>query len=97
MSPRRRIAIAVLLVAGVMAITGVTLNAQPQRLDLKVDGVGSISAPLQVVLVLTLVDRLRGAGQLFRENGVPRYEPIFTIRDLGVEVDGSGEADVASH
>jgi orotate phosphoribosyltransferase len=41
----------------------------------------------EVVMVLTLVDRLCGAEQLFREHGVTEYQPVFTIRDLGVEVD----------
>src|SRR5262249_39380692 len=44
-------------------------------------------AGCQVVLVLSLVDRLRGAEQLFREKGVAEYQPVFTIRDLGVEED----------
>ena len=44
-----------LLVLGAAA----TLDAQqPQRLDLEVEGVGSISAPLQVVLILTLLSFL---------------------------------------
>jgi orotate phosphoribosyltransferase len=38
-----------------------------------------------VVTVLTLVDRLSGAAELFRGLGIPEYRPIFTIRDLGVE------------
>jgi orotate phosphoribosyltransferase len=38
----------------------------------------------KIVLVLALVDRLRGADQLFREHGIESYDPIFTIRDLGV-------------
>jgi flagellar biosynthetic protein FliP len=54
------LALAALLVGG----TAATLHAQqqppapPQQLDLRVDGVGSISAPLQVVLVLTLLSFL---------------------------------------
>src|SRR5262249_18306016 len=39
----------------------------------------------QVVLVLSLVDRLRGAEQLFREKGVAEFRSVFTIKDLGVE------------
>ena len=55
----RRTAIWTLTVLALVLVAGVTLNAQqPQRLDLKVDGVGSISAPLQVVLVLTLLSFL---------------------------------------
>ena len=38
----------------------------------------------EVVLVLALVDRLCGAAQLFRENGVENYQSVFTIRDFGV-------------
>ena len=38
----------------------------------------------EVVLVLSLVDRLVGAAELFRQHGVKEYRPIFTIRDLGV-------------
>jgi hypothetical protein len=32
------------------------------------------------------VDRLRGAEQLFRQCGVTDYRPVFTVRDLGVNV-----------
>jgi orotate phosphoribosyltransferase len=39
----------------------------------------------EVVLVLTLVDRLAGAAEHFREHGLVNYRPIFTLRDLGVE------------
>jgi orotate phosphoribosyltransferase len=38
----------------------------------------------RVPLVITLVDRLSGAAQLFKEHGVEDYRPIFTIRDFGV-------------
>jgi orotate phosphoribosyltransferase len=38
----------------------------------------------EVVRVLSLVDRLCGAEQLFRENGITDYQAIFTIRDFGV-------------
>jgi orotate phosphoribosyltransferase len=41
----------------------------------------------EVAAVLTLVDRLCGAAELFRERGVAEYRPIFTIRDLGVPDD----------
>jgi orotate phosphoribosyltransferase len=49
----------------------------------------------EVVAVLALVDRLRGAAELFRKLGVTNFQSIFTIRDLGVDVDvsGSGEAN----
>jgi orotate phosphoribosyltransferase len=43
------------------------------------------AAGCEVVLVLALVDRLQGAEQVFRSEGVPRYESVFTIRDFGVE------------
>jgi len=39
-----------------------------------------------VVAVLALVDRLQGAEKRFRDEGVPCYEAIFTLRDFGVEV-----------
>jgi orotate phosphoribosyltransferase len=41
----------------------------------------------EVVAVLALVDRLQGAEELFRGLGVARFEPIFTIRDFGVQAD----------
>ena len=41
----------------------------------------------EVVLVLTLVDRLQGAEQLFRKEGILQYQALFTIRDFGVPVD----------
>ncbi len=46
-----------------------------------------------VVLVLTLVDRLQGADELFLEEGVRNYQSIFTIRDFGVEADASEHAE----
>ena len=42
----------------------------------------------EIVLVVAVVDRLCGAGELLRENGITDYRPIFTIRDLGVQTDG---------
>jgi orotate phosphoribosyltransferase len=42
----------------------------------------------EVVLVLALVDRLEGGEKLFREHGITNFQPIFTIRDFGVEVPG---------
>jgi orotate phosphoribosyltransferase len=39
-----------------------------------------------VVLVLALVDRLQGGAELFQAHGITRFESIFTIRDLGIEV-----------
>lgn len=41
----------------------------------------------EVVCVISLVDRLVGARELFAEYGIKRYESIFTIRDFGVEAD----------
>jgi orotate phosphoribosyltransferase len=38
----------------------------------------------EVVLVLSLVDRLQGAAELFRAEGVANYQSVFTIRDFGV-------------
>ncbi len=37
----------------------------------------------EVVQILALVDRLSGAEQLFREQGIPAYQAVFTVRDLG--------------
>lgn len=42
-------------------------------------------AGCEVVRVLALVDRLQGAAELLRANGVADFRPVFTIRDLGVE------------
>ena len=55
-----------------------------------VEGIGC-----RVVLVLALVDRLCGAGELFRQRGVTSYQPIFTIRDLGVDPDAGGPSENA--
>jgi orotate phosphoribosyltransferase len=41
----------------------------------------------QVITVLAIVDRLVGAEELFRTNGVECYRSIFTIQDLGVPTD----------
>lgn len=41
----------------------------------------------EVVLALALVDRLQGAEQVFRAEGIANYEAVFTIRDFGVNVD----------
>src|SRR5262249_27289597 len=38
------------------------------------------AAGCEVVLVLALVDRLQGAEQVLRDEGVPRYETVFTIQ-----------------
>jgi orotate phosphoribosyltransferase len=41
-------------------------------------------AGCEVVAVLALVDRQRGAEELFRDAGVTNYRAVFTIKDLGV-------------
>lgn len=41
----------------------------------------------EIVLVLSLVDRLQGAEKLFAAEGVKRYESVFTIRDFGVGIE----------
>jgi orotate phosphoribosyltransferase len=50
------------------------------------------AAGAEVVLVLALVDRLQGAAELLRQEGIANYEAVFTIRDLGVAVDGPDAA-----
>jgi orotate phosphoribosyltransferase len=40
-----------------------------------------------VALVLALVDRLQGAEQLFRNEGVLEFQSIFTIENFGITVD----------
>lgn len=40
----------------------------------------------EVALVLGLVDRLRGAEELFRQSGFPNYRTVFTIREFGIHV-----------
>jgi orotate phosphoribosyltransferase len=39
----------------------------------------------EVVQVFSIVDRLKGAAELFAKEGVTNYQSVFTIRDLGVE------------
>jgi orotate phosphoribosyltransferase len=46
----------------------------------------------EVVLVLALVDRLRGARALFREHGIENYQRVFTIRQFGIDVPDDAEA-----
>lgn len=41
----------------------------------------------EVVAVLALVDRLQGAAKRFQDEGIARFEAIFTIRDFGVEIE----------
>ena len=50
----------------------------------------------EVVLVLALVDRLQGAGELFRAEGIVNFQSVFTIRDFGVEGDVRSEAESTS-
>jgi flagellar biosynthetic protein FliP len=54
---RRRVTCALLVACALLAMAA-TAHAQgqpPRQLDLKIDGVGTVSAPLQIVLVLTLL------------------------------------------
>jgi orotate phosphoribosyltransferase len=48
----------------------------------------------EVVLVLALVDRLKGAEELFQAEGIANYQAVFTIRDFGVEVDAREKTHV---
>jgi len=50
-----------------------------------------------VVRVLALVDRLAGARELFRQNGIEDYEAVFDIEDLGVIVDAGKSLEVVAH
>jgi flagellar biosynthetic protein FliP len=43
------------LTIAILMATSITAFAQPSQLDVQVDGVGTVSAPLQVVLFLTLL------------------------------------------
>lgn len=49
-----------------------------------------------VVMVLAIVDRLRGAEQLFRKEGIANYQPVLTIRDFGVRDDVSENLEAIS-
>jgi orotate phosphoribosyltransferase len=40
-----------------------------------------------VETVVTLVDRLQGAADLFHRSGIRDYRPLFTIAELGVDVE----------
>jgi orotate phosphoribosyltransferase len=44
------------------------------------------SIDCEVAAVVALVDRLQGAKELFESMKITNYQPIFTIRDFGVEV-----------
>ena len=50
----------------------------------------------EVVLVLALVDRLQGARELFHKEGIDNFEPIFDIRDFGVEVNARKKTETVS-
>jgi flagellar biosynthetic protein FliP len=55
----KRLAIPLIVLALLVAATpALAQQAPPQRLDLTVDGVGKLSAPLQIVLLLTLLSFL---------------------------------------
>lgn len=54
-----------------------------------IDGVRGLDC--EVVLVTAIVDRMRGAADLFKQHGIPEYRPIFTIRDLGVSPDEAAQ------
>jgi orotate phosphoribosyltransferase len=43
-----------------------------------------------VVRVVSLVDRLQGAAELFKSHGIDDYRPIFTLKDFGVEKEAPG-------
>jgi flagellar biosynthetic protein FliP len=43
------------MVAAMLLLASSRVNAQPSQLDVQVDGIGSVSAPLQVVIFLTLL------------------------------------------
>ena len=50
----------------------------------------------EIVLVVALVDRLKGAEELFKQHGVRTYRPVFTIRDFGVEDDAPAAVPVGA-
>jgi orotate phosphoribosyltransferase len=54
-------------------------------------------AGCEVVLVLALVDRLQGARELFRRNGIENCRTVFTIRDFGVVAEVPGQPEAAPH
>jgi orotate phosphoribosyltransferase len=59
-----------------------------------IEGVRSIGC--QILQVISIVDRLAGARELLLQHGVESYFPIFTIRDLGVEIDATRAAENTS-
>jgi orotate phosphoribosyltransferase len=48
------------------------------------------TAGCEIVVVLSLVDRLQGARELFAREGCGAFQSVFTIRDFGVKVDAPG-------
>jgi orotate phosphoribosyltransferase len=50
----------------------------------------------KVVMVLAIVDRLRGAQELFQREGIDNFQSLFTIRDFGVAVDASKTTEAVS-
>ncbi len=50
----------------------------------------------EVILVLTLVDRLEGAEKLLQQNGIENYRSVFTIRDFGVGIDVPSTTDTTT-
>jgi len=57
----RRLLTIVLIAIAFCAMPAIVYAAAPNTLDVKVDGIGSISAPLQIVIVLTLITFLPAA------------------------------------
>jgi flagellar biosynthetic protein FliP len=55
---RPRVTVFLLLLLLVASAAPVSAQQPPQRLDLRVDGVGTVSAPLEVVVLLTLLSFL---------------------------------------
>jgi flagellar biosynthetic protein FliP len=54
----KRPAVVALVVIAMLMLAAPVLAQQPNRVDVDVDGVGSLSAPLQLVLMLTLLSFL---------------------------------------
>jgi orotate phosphoribosyltransferase len=50
----------------------------------------------EIVQVIAIVDRLAGARELLRKNGITAYRPVFEITDLGVDIDERRPAEVNS-
>jgi orotate phosphoribosyltransferase len=50
----------------------------------------------EIVLVLSLVDRLQGAAELYQRHEIENYQSVFTIEDFGVNMDVRREAQTAA-